>query len=95
MPENHSFPEDLIALVQLRIKTFNQGVRNPSRELAHELFRLNRLIDRHPHWWTIGWTRATRAALHRAAITAPGGEEELRQCVVNGRIVIIDGDPPG
>ncbi|MGW1764360.1 hypothetical protein ACWCQL_09805 [Streptomyces sp. NPDC002073] len=48
MPENR-FPEDLIALAQLRIRTFNQGVRNPSRELGRELFRLNRLIDRHPH----------------------------------------------
>ncbi|MGG8406444.1 hypothetical protein ACM614_07325 [Streptomyces sp. 12297] len=93
MPENR-FPEDLIALAQLRITTFNQVVRNPTRELDRELHRLNRLLARHPYWWTIGWTRATRAALHRAAVAAPGGKAEIRQRCVDGRIVIHD-EPRG
>ncbi|MFJ3205822.1 hypothetical protein [Streptomyces sp. NPDC086989] len=91
MAEN-CFPDDLVQLKVEWIRTYNQlsiPPPPPVGELDRHLLHLSRQIRWHSYWREHPWTWPAREALHQAAVTAPGGEPEIRKKVVDGRIVAI------
>ncbi|THA33735.1 hypothetical protein [Streptomyces sp. A1547] len=91
MAEN-CFPDDVVQLKVEWIRTYNRlsiPPLPPLGELDRHLLRLRRQIRRHPYWREHPWTWPAREALHRAAVTAPGGEPEIVKKVVDGRMVVI------
>ncbi|EFL19925.1 hypothetical protein [Streptomyces sp. C] len=92
MAEN-CFPEDLIQLRAEWVRTYNRLATPPPppdpAEFDRRLLQLSFRIRAHPYWRDHPPTRTARAALHRAAVTAPGGEPEIVKQVVDGRLVAV------
>lgn len=90
MAEN-CFPEDLIQLRVEWIRTYNRLSTPPPppdpAELDRRLLELAFRIRTHPYWREHPGTRAARAALYRAAVSAPGGEPEILKTMVDGQLV--------
>ncbi|MCY0924253.1 MULTISPECIES: hypothetical protein [unclassified Streptomyces] len=96
MAEIWLFPTDLIQLKQESIRVYNELSATPPperrAELNQRLFQLAVRIGEHPHWRERPHSHATRVALHRAAVAAPGGEPSVEKRVVDGRLTTL---PPG
>ncbi|WP_030200718.1 hypothetical protein [Streptomyces sp. NRRL S-87] len=84
----------MIALRQDFVRLYNRTVRErlPVERSTRELLRRARAVTLHPYWRDHPYSIEARVELARAAAAAPGGEPEVRQHVVDGRLEIVEAD---